>query len=112
MPRPTEVLDDRPQDARSRVPPLWVGLGLLVLGLVGAWEWSHRRVDDAVRSLPAAERQHLYERTLQTLQTSCHPPSHPGLSSHCEDEADFITHFPECDAACRELAQVPHHATR
>jgi hypothetical protein len=54
--------------------------------------------------LPVTERQALYERTLETLRTTCVRAHGYELTEYCRKQADFITHFPECDSECRDLA--------
>jgi hypothetical protein len=62
----------------------------------------------AIGELPAQERRALYERTLRTLASSCAPiKQRQGLADHCREQAEFIVQFPECDGACRALAE-PH----
>jgi hypothetical protein len=51
------------------------------------------------------ERHALYERTLQTLQSPSCDPARNGLKDYCRQQAEFIIKFPECDAACGELAK-------
>jgi hypothetical protein len=59
----------------------------------------------AIRELAAMERRALYERTLQTLLTSCEPEKRPsGLDAFCDKQAVFILQFPECHADCQALA--------
>jgi hypothetical protein len=77
-------------------------LSALLILAVATWIWWTRR-DDVLR-LPAAERRALYERTLGTLATFCDPQPRPGISDYCQQQAALALQFPECDAACRTLA--------
>lgn len=74
-----------------------VGLGLLA--------WWHSRDLRAIRALPAPERQAAYRSALQDLTVLCRPGHAPVFDSHCVRQAELVILFPECDAACRTLAQ-------
>jgi hypothetical protein len=56
-----------------------------------------------VRSMPAAERRALYQRTLETLQNTCARAPGPTVREHCREQATFIAFFPECNEPCRDL---------
>jgi hypothetical protein len=59
----------------------------------------------AIGTLSATERRALYERTLQTLETTCDRTKRPhGLDDFCREQAEFVVKFPECDAACSQRA--------
>jgi hypothetical protein len=80
-----------------------IGVGLV---LVGVWTWNQTAEQRAIRHLPPAERQALYDRTLQTLRDPCGMSRNAnGLGSFCRAQAKFILEFPECDAACSALAK-------
>ena len=89
-----------------------VGAGLaLVAGVALARAQQVR----SVRSLPAADRVTLYQRTLTDVGTTCTSlESHDGaLREHCIGQAQFLTLFPDCDARCQQLvASVLPHARR
>jgi hypothetical protein len=90
---------------RSRHIAAIVALLAVFVGLVLVWSANQRSQRRAVEGLPQAERRELYERTLRTLQSpSCDPQRSKGLDDYCREQADFIVQFPECDAACAELA--------
>lgn len=57
----------------------------------------------ALRSLPAAERDQLYARTLQNLNTVC-ATEEAALRDFCEEQARLLKALPECDDACYRLA--------
>jgi hypothetical protein len=83
-----------------------VGLtGLMAILLIGGLAvLVPKRLDPELEELPKTERQALYERTLETLETSCtHHAAGPTLSDYCLEQADFIRGFPECQKGCREL---------
>lgn len=80
-------------------------VGLALIGFLFVWNRGNRSESDAIRSLSDEERGALYRRTLETLQTVCaEPVGRDGLSRRCRDEADFIVKFPECDEACKAIA--------
>jgi hypothetical protein len=80
-------------------------LGAIVVAVLAFWMWKTTEETRAIRHLPAAERQTLYDRTLRTLQSPCRPGDDSrGLRGFCVDQAKFILKFPECDAACRTIA--------
>jgi hypothetical protein len=64
-----------------------------------------RRVQAEIAALPAVERTALYDRTLATLRTVCAGSSGPQVADYCQDPADFVVGFPDCDQACRDLAR-------
>lgn len=78
-------------------------LGALALMFLWSW-WQYASERDAIVGIPGAERKAFYDRTLETLRTTCSSTSE-GLNSYCADQADLVVQFPECDQACRELAQ-------
>jgi hypothetical protein len=57
----------------------------------------------AIRHLPVGERRALFERTLKNLQSLC-SPAEESLRSFCLDQARLALEFPECEQACRTLA--------
>jgi hypothetical protein len=61
---------------------------------------SERR---AIHNLPVGERRALFERTLKNLQSLC-SPAEESLRSFCLAQARLALEFPECDRACRDLA--------
>jgi len=90
----------------SKKPLLVAGI-LLALALLLAvwWWWGGRAERVAIADLDPQERAALYQRTLQNLRSTCEPPERPrGLDDYCRRQADFILKFPECDSACRSLA--------
>jgi cytochrome b pre-mRNA-processing protein 3 len=82
--------------------PLAAAITLLA-ALSGVVIWQTRLERD-LTELPTPERQALYERTRETLRSSCLQARDPDVAEHCRQEAEFITRFPECNAECRELA--------
>jgi hypothetical protein len=76
----------------------------LMIGAILTQVTDRRSERATIEQLPAGERQALYERTLQTLSTTCSEPV-AGLDKFCREQADFIVQFPECDNACVAMAQ-------
>ena len=77
-----------------------------VVVVLGVWGWSATAPRRAVERLSDEERRALYGRTIETLRSTCrddHRP--PALDDYCRGQADFIVLFPECEAACRDLAR-------
>lgn len=84
-----------------------LGLAAAVIGLIGLtglWIWSSQREARALRDLPAGERQALYVRTMENLQTVCRSERAPDLVEFCSQQAEIAVGLPECDDACRTLA--------
>jgi hypothetical protein len=81
---------------------LLAGLVIGVAVFLVIWSaYSERR---AVLSLPAAERQALYSRTVQNLSSVC-ATDRASMRSFCEEQAHLAKAFPECDADCYRLAE-------
>lgn len=100
--------DDASERAANLKASLAVAAILIALatGTVILWLWS--RADEArgLLELPARERQELFEATRRTLQSVCVPKRRiVDLEDYCREQAIFIRRFPDCDAACEELAQ-------
>src|SRR5947199_4639184 len=81
-----------------------------ILGALGMF-WagttlSQREETAGIRSLPSAERQSLYARTLEELSTICRDGAASGgeLRDHCVAQARFVLELPECDDACQRAA--------
>lgn len=81
-------------------------LGILSLLLIGLSLWMAREAkqkERAVRDLPVAERQALFQRTLTNYRTLCVPTPRAEIKERCQQDAEFLALFLECDASCREL---------
>ena len=95
----------------------WGVAGLVVAGLVFVAAVAVTTGDPGanIRDLPAGARAPLYQRALEDVKSACAlPAAHQGaLRQHCLRQAQFLTLFPECDAACqRTAASVLPHAHR
>jgi hypothetical protein len=92
---------------KSRRIAVSVAIAAAVISVLALWTADHRAERGAIEQLPAQDRRALYERTLHTLRSSCDPRTLPdGLGDFCREQAEFVTQFPECDAACRALAKA------
>jgi hypothetical protein len=58
-----------------------------------------------VRSLPSAERATLYERTLETLNSTCAHTRGEALVGYCREQAEFLARFPECNDDCQQTCR-------
>ena len=107
----TDSLVDPSAARRGRVAA--VAMTMLIAGTSALFVWwtSEQRLQrDAIEQLPAPERRALYDRTLRTLASACGSrPLPEGLQPYCQEQADFILQFAECDEACKRLAR-PHQS--
>jgi hypothetical protein len=59
--------------------------------------------------MSAADRRRLYQHTLATVRDACPAAGTQGpeLSAYCREQAELLTHFPECsgDEACRLVSE-------
>jgi hypothetical protein len=102
------------RDRKSR----WIVGGSILGGLTLFWggmTLSRHEGSAGIRSLPTAERQWLYARTLNELSTVCRESAAAvgELRDHCLAQAHFVMALPECDDVCqRAAAAVLPHARR
>ena len=91
---------------------IWLVCALILL-LLAWWGWEQGAPGRALRSLPEGERSALYERTAKNLRQVCNDPP-VALQFYCNQQAEFLLNFPECDADCRALAgeQLSRHEAR
>ena len=85
---------------RTRV---WLVAALAATALILVSYFFYARVAPHVDQLPPSERRALYQRTRQTLETSCTNASGASLIDYCREQAEFIKQFPECDSECHSL---------
>jgi hypothetical protein len=77
-----------------------------VLLIASVWLYASDPETTALERMPIDERQALYERTVRTLESTCSVMNRPeGLADFCRTQAEFVSKFPECDAACASLAR-------
>lgn len=83
----------------------WIACAV-VLAFFGLWIWQSAKHDQAVKDLPEVERKQLYERTLETVRTTCASSERPELDELCAQQAELLLRFSECDAICHELVRA------
>jgi hypothetical protein len=93
----------------------WKGLLVaLVVALLGAIVAS-RLLGEAAETrallrMRPEERKVLYEQTLRSTESLCaQAGTDEALRDRCIDSSQFLLAFPECDDACRNLAQAHRH---
>ena len=89
---------------RARGALAWLAGALALAAALALVVVAQMRLERELSNLPSSERRALYERTLETLRTACSQARGPEVAGYCREQADFITHFPECARECRELA--------
>jgi hypothetical protein len=91
----------------------WLAGGLVVAALVAFSVLQQTRLGRELNHLPEGERRALYQRTLETLRSTCANTSGSTLKDYCREQAEFISAFPDCVDACRSLVlQLTMTATR
>jgi hypothetical protein len=87
--------------------------GGLFVSAAGYWWWSSGGEGREIRSLPPAQRQGLYQRTMENLKTLCDPAPGRSMRDFCRTQAAFALEFPECDDECHRTARrhlsLPRH---
>lgn len=94
------------REGRGQSPTFQTLLAVVALLLIGLSLWlAHegKKKERAIRDLPVADRRALYERTLTNYRTLCAPTMRAEMKERCQQDAEFLALFPECDASCREL---------
>ncbi|HRG94839.1 MAG TPA: hypothetical protein PLR99_01250 [Polyangiaceae bacterium] len=93
-----------PLSSNTRRVLAWLAAALGLLAAAWFAVFTHTRLDRELSKLPEQERRALYERTRETLRTSCAHPRGPEVADYCRQQANFIKHFPECDGECQDVA--------
>lgn len=109
-PRSPAVTPRRPMRKRAA----YVALALFFVGAEVLWVVHDRSTtEDALTAVPDVERRALYERTMETLRTTCAEPIAPDLVEFCHEQADIAAALPECDATCEShVARLVPRPTR
>lgn len=81
-------------------------VGAVIIAFFGLWVWQSGREGRATRTLSPADRAAFYERTLDTLRTTCAHANEPDLIEYCRQQAEFVLRMSECDDACHELVRT------
>jgi hypothetical protein len=99
--------------ARERVRPDSVtrrrvlrGLAIALAIAMGAayWIWTGTAERRAAAGLDPEQRVALRDGALQALGSAC-ARFDPSLDAYCDAQARVLLELPECDSACREVAQ-------
>jgi cytochrome b pre-mRNA-processing protein 3 len=92
---------------RRRRGVLWSGALIIGIGLLAVWAWSRGAEQRAIEKLPAEVRHALYSREMENFRTICGQGRRTDdLESRCEQQAQFIVKFSECDDDCQTLAKL------
>ena len=94
-----------PAEQRTLPSSAIVTVTLIGLLCVGSIVWHHARVKSELLAMPSHERESLYERTLSTLRTTCVHTDGAEMHDYCQEQALFVSRFPECDATCQSTCQ-------
>lgn len=80
---------------------------LILLILFAAWlayfTWSRGEKRRAVEELAPAERRIAFQSSLESFKRLCVERHDAALETYCQDQAELLEVFPECDATCREI---------
>ena len=102
-----------PSGDRRLRQALVLGVVLLLLGTV--WLYLQGGENRALNAMSPAQRAAFYKETWDEVRLVCLTDAgvKRGFEKRCQQHADFLTQFPECDEACRrELAPVLRRAVR
>jgi hypothetical protein len=66
----------------------------------------------ALEKMEPQARAALFHETWESFQAVCIPQAASGLGGRCQQEAQFLLKFPECNAACREQLDAVNRPTR
>jgi len=101
---PTRLPATAPGGGRGRLLAILVALVAAAIGAVAYTVFRQGAEGRAIRDLPADERAAEYRRIHQELESLCRN-ARGALQSHCQQQALFLSYFPECDAECRDLVR-------
>lgn len=100
---PARASEPRTRTTRRRATQRFFWYGLVAAAFAAVVWWRGRPARE-LRAMPPAARQALFERTLETLRTTCLASAGAALDDICIDAARLARSFPECDRECRALA--------
>jgi cytochrome b pre-mRNA-processing protein 3 len=97
--------DRPPSGGEKRVRQVVVlAVVLAVLGMV--WAYLQGGENRALNAMAPVQRAALFQETLDEIRLTCLTDAgvKPGgrLEKRCQKQAEFLTRFTECDAACRQ----------
>lgn len=82
-----------------------VVLGAIAAVGLGLWLWMQGSKDGALRAMSPVQREALFKETWKDYRLRCTgAPEHSDSRAVCQQRAEFLLRFPQCDEACR--AQV------
>lgn len=112
-PQPRLSREPQPQGRAWLRRPASLLLGaLLIIAVLGVLARALSSEQRALEKMDTQTRAALFQETWQGFKTLCQPQPAPGLSSRCQEQAQFLLKFPDCDAACRDQLTVVVHPTR
>ena len=97
-----------PAPKRRRPAELgWRIAAVLVVALLGAvLVWSMGAEKRAIARMDPVQRRAVYENAFGELKRLCGSgPRDDALEQRCREQIRFVLEFPECDAACQEIAR-------
>ncbi len=97
-----------PAPPRKRPGDLAWRIGaVLVVALLGAiLLWSMGAEKRAIVRMDPVQRRAVYENAFGELKRLCGSgPRDDALEDRCRAQIQFVLKFPECDAACQEIAR-------
>jgi hypothetical protein len=112
-PQPGLPSSSQPQGrARLRRPASLLLVALLIIGVLLVLARALSSEQRALEKMDPQTRAALFQETWQGFQTLCQPQPAAGLASRCQEQAQFLLKFPECNAACRGQLTTVMHPTR
>lgn len=93
-----------PMSSNARRVLAWLVAVVALLSALALALFLQARLDRELLEFPGRERRALYERTRETLRTTCEQVRWTKMVEYCRQQGDFIKRFPECDRECRDLA--------
>ena len=86
---------------------LWGGALIVGIALLAIWAWNRGAEQRALERLPAEVRHALYSRELANFRTICGQGRRTDdLEPRCEEQAEYLVKFSDCDADCQTLAKM------
>jgi len=81
-------------------------VGVVAFASLGVWVWVQNTKGGAVLAMAPAQREALFKETWKAQRMRCSKAGEPvDTAEQCQQRAEFLLLFPQCDEACRaELA--------
>ena len=95
----------RARSAKRRPRSLLLASSLfLATAFIGWWAWSNGAEGRAIQELETTRRDAIFTDTLRAFRDLCgEGPRSDAFASYCQNQADLLLRFPECDRTCRSL---------